>query len=913
MRKKLIVFGLLCVISTALFSQNEWVSQYNTAQQSYVDGDLVSATTSAKNSLKNYLQQSGEINANYQSILRLLSTISFESGSYQEGIEYGDKELSILDQLGASKDLTYAGVLYNLGSTHQQLGNNEQAQNYLNLTLDIYRGYYANTDEELINCQWKLASIKFAENHIEEAFQLFSEAFANYGDREEVTPDYLYACYDYGNLLMEKDDHAQCVQYLGIVKRIYEDSGYNDTEEYQNVIERMANAYQKVDRLKAEEMYVLALNKYSTSIENSSDVYIGLMNNRAVNLQAMGKTEEAQAILKTVGGQGGNDVSSLNNLAALSQQEGDYQEAEKLYVQALEMISDQVSKEYAEVMENLAMVYVNTGRTQLATESIGKSSTIIRSVYGDTNLRYASSLRKQALIAKSNRDFALAEQSYENALAITSQSNDESLLHLQTLNGMAVLFKELGKYNQADSLFEVARLGADNLASQHSGFYALLLNNQAALKEIKGENLAAKELFMKSLGLMESADNTGKTYLATLENLSTIHIELGEYDQAEAVLEKSQQLIAEKYGETSSIYAANVLNYGRLEQAMGRYPKAEPHFKTALELMKSNHGDQHPEYARALNAMALYFQILGNMNEAEPLLEQSKNIYEVTYGKSHPEYITSIENLSSLYQMQGEKEKALPLLQEALAMDSEVYGIDHPIYATTLHNLASLYQSMGDQVKAEPLFVQALTIDERIYGKQHRSYAKTLYNLGTLYQDLGKYDEAETTLLEVLAIRKEILGEEHPDYAYSLYGIASLYHATQNLNKAFPFYEQVINKYIKQIDEYFPSMSEKEKSAYYAKIKPVFDAFFDFCVDYQLYDQSVSQVSPIARMYDLQLSTKALLLNATNKVRDRILESGDEQLIADYREWTSTKERLVKYFNYTQKELVDQSIDVNLL
>jgi len=330
-------------------------------------------------------------------------------------------------------------------------------------------------------------------------------------------------------------------------------------------------------------------------------------------------------------------------------------------------------------------------------------------------------------------------------------------------------------------------------------------------------------------------------------------------------------------------------------------------------LMKSNYGDAHPEYARALNAMALFFQLLGNMEEARPLLEQSRLIYENTYGKSHPEYITSIENLSSLYQMLGENDKALPLLQEALNIDKIVYGEHHPIYATTLHNLASLYQSMNRKQEAEPLFLKALEIDAAVYGKYHRSYANTQYNLGTLYQDLGKYDEAEQMLLETLEIRRQVLGEEHPDYAYSLYGVASLYHATQKLNQAFPYYDQVINKYLNQIKEYFPSLSEKEKSAFYAKMKPVFDAYFDFCIEYQLHEVSKGQNGPISRMYDLQLSTKALLLNASNKVRDRILMSGDQALINNYRDWTSAKERLVKYFKYSQQELLDQQIDVNQL
>ena len=85
MKKYLFVFGLLCMLSVNVFAQNEWVQQYKTAQQAYANDQLEVAALSAKKCLKNYLLQSGEISKNYQSILRLLTTISYEQGAYQEG------------------------------------------------------------------------------------------------------------------------------------------------------------------------------------------------------------------------------------------------------------------------------------------------------------------------------------------------------------------------------------------------------------------------------------------------------------------------------------------------------------------------------------------------------------------------------------------------------------------------------------------------------------------------------------------------------------------------------------------------------------------------------------------------------------------------------------------------------------
>ncbi|MDH5474116.1 MAG: tetratricopeptide repeat protein [Cyclobacteriaceae bacterium] len=914
MKRISLVFLVQLSIFNLVVAQNDWVNQYNQAQEAYNSDELENASTLGKQCLDTYLKQSGEIDANYRSILRLLSTVSFELSQFNEGIEFAEKEISVLEQMASPKDLTYAGALYNLGVMYQQLENYDKALETLEQTLTIYTLYYSSGDEEMVNCQWKIATIQFSKGNAEVSGKLFNDAFTAFGSPEEITMDYLQACYYYGNLLMEQGDSNGAIQYLSTVKTIYEDAGYEDSEEYLNVVSSMANVYRKVDKEEAERLFESATNIYESVGNKTSSEYTNLLNNRAVNLQELGKTQEAEKILSSIGEDqltGQKDVSSLNNLAALSQQRGDNKKAEELYLQAMKVAEDKSSYEYAEVLENIAVLYSTTERLEEARNYLVESNGIIVSLYGEEHERYASTLRKQALVDRQLHNYEKAEEYYKRAVEITTKADNTSLLSLQCSNGLAVLYKELGRYNEADDLFTSTVSTAKKIAQGNSNFYALVLNNQAALKEIKGEHFQARNLLQESLGVSESSGKTtSNTYLGTLENLSAIYIELGEYENARSILEKSKKIIEKKYGKNSTSYAANVLNFGRLEQSMGQYPIAEPHFKEAMELSRQNFGDQHPEYARSLNAMALFYQLLGNISEAEPLLLESANIYENMYGKSHPEYITTIENLSSLYQMKGENDKAMPLLQEALKMDALVYGEDHPVFATTLHNLASLYQKLERYSESEPLFVKALKIDERVNGKHHRSYANTLYNLGTLYQDLGKYEEAEEAFKEALEIRKILLGENHPDYAYSLYGLASLYHGTRKFNEAYTYYSQVIKKYTEQIDEYFPSMSEKEKSAFYSKIKPVFDAFFDFCIEYQFFENRSSNISPIADMYNLQLSTKALLLNASNKVRNRIMASGNQELIKNYREWMAMKERLVKYLNYTQEELQSHNIDI---
>ena len=66
-------------------------------------------------------------------------------------------------------------------------------------------------------------------------------------------------------------------------------------------------------------------------------------------------------------------------------------------------------------------------------------------------------------------------------------------------------------------------------------------------------------------------------------------------------------------------------------------------------------------------------------------------------------------------------------------------------------------------------------------------------------------------------------------------------------------------------------------------------------------------------MYNYRLATKALLLNATNKIKKRILESGNQDLIDEYLDWLDQKENLARLYGYSKEELDEENINLDSL
>jgi CHAT domain-containing protein len=64
-------------------------------------------------------------------------------------------------------------------------------------------------------------------------------------------------------------------------------------------------------------------------------------------------------------------------------------------------------------------------------------------------------------------------------------------------------------------------------------------------------------------------------------------------------------------------------------------------------------------------------------------------------------------------------------------------------------------------------------------------------------------------------------------------------------------------------------------------------------------------------MYEYQMATKALLLSATNKIKQTILASGNKQLIQDYKTWLDQKETLARLYAYSKSDLKEQKINLD--
>lgn len=415
----------------------------------------------------------------------------------------------------------------------------------------------------------------------------------------------------------------------------------------------------------------------------------------------------------------------------------------------------------------------------------------------------------------------------------------------------------------------------------------------------------SEKSFLKAKKIYDNNGLSDSTFASlTLSNLGLLYHTTGRYALAEEYTQKAlekREKTSEKVG-----YAASLNNMAVLYKDMGFYTKAEEYILKAEKDLKAKDQTNSVKYAIVLNNRAMIYQTTGKYKDAEKLMNKSIKIAAVEIKEKSSTYVRLKVNLALLYQLTKRYDQAEKIYSDALETQKRRMGKNHPDYAVLLRNMASLYQQMKRFNKVEELLKEAREIYEKQFGKEHPSYAQVTYETGLFYQSQNRLFEAEPLFAEALRIQKNKLGKHHPNIAKTLENTAVLYWQKENYKKATEIYREALNEYIYQINTFFPAMNDYEKSKFWDKIQPKFIRFYNFAND------AINDVPDItADVYNFRIATKALLLNSSRKIKNRILNSGNKTLINNFNNWQDTKNWLAKLYTYSKVELKEENINID--
>ena len=491
-------------------------------------------------------------------------------------------------------------------------------------------------------------------------------------------------------------------------------------------------------------------------VDSLVQVSRALSDQRAFDKALEVNTAAEAIVLEKIGRESASYGKTCHNHGRVLAISGNFQEAEKWYLEAIAIQEKTLGKQhpdYAWSLSSLGNVYVGLGKYEKAEPLLLEAMVIREKVLGKENPDYAGSL-----------------------------------------HGLGRVYVELGKYEKAEPLFlEAITIFEDKLNNREHFVYLDILDQIAIIASRLHNYETAESFSLKVLSISEKVEGKeNPRYAGRLINLASVYQEMGMFEKAEPLFLEAITIFEDKLDDKEHpFYGIGLQGLANIYLYLGNYETAEQLYLKSVAIQEKVWGKEHPNYALSLNSLANIYQSMGIFEKAELLFLEAKAILKKTLGTEHPDYPTILYNLGNIYSDMGNFEKAeLPLL-EAKAILKKTLGTEHPDYAMILYSLGCLYLDMGNFEKAELLLLETKAILKKTLGTEHPHYAMILRDFANFNQVVGNYQKAVPITLEALAIFEKVLGKENKYYVESLSLLASNYLGMGNYNKAEPLYREM--------------------------------------------------------------------------------------------------------------------------
>lgn len=547
-----------------------------------------------------------------------------------------------------------------------------------------------------------------------------------------------------------------------------------------------------------------------------------------------------------------------------------FSEVDEIYLNSFEkIVKPQITEGhpiYLDILNHRASYYEETDQYDKARESLSQALALARKKYDNRDIDYGKELERIASLQISIGDYKAAETNIQEALSI---------------------FDDIG-------------------TDVSDAYTAITLITEARLLAIKGEFDEAEERIFDSDKLKEkSAITLESTGLDYKDDLADLYIKIGRLSEAQELLNESLREKVRQFGKDSRHLNKTLVLLGELKLIKGEYTDAETITRRANGIAIQNFGENSTKIVPSNIVLAKIYTTIGDYRKADNLLTRSVKIQKDQLGPDHIDVGKAISELALVkYYEDAPLAKVNELFGEAEKIIGEQLGSKNPTYADILKNMAVAALASDQYTTSFSYLDEAGRIwSERVSRRNNINSAEIEALKGDIYYRQKDYNEAEKFYESAQKKFNKFFSEKHPEFIKVKSKLAKTYYMQGDWKKSQSEIEEVLLNYEEFIKEYFPALSEREKAKFWNTIK----------IDYEFYNTLIvtnnRNEKYIGEMFNNALLTKALLLNTSIKMRQRIMNSTDEELKLLYEDWIQKKELLTAALSMSEEQMTELGIN----
>ncbi len=464
----------------------------------------------------------------------------------------------------------------------------------------------------------------------------------------------------------------------------------------------------------------------------------------------------------------------------------------------------------------------------------------------------------------------------------------------------------LDYYNEADSILDQLKEINKKENSHRADYlildaeYQILLGN---LKQAENSLDKASRISNKEHKKFKSnKDNYGD-----IEEFITLDIKKGNYISAESKINEILNSKERNFGPNSRKLIKPLSKLSELYLVKGDLANSSKTINRNLDIARSNYGKKSLTYGEILSYRG---QLLNDLGDYQGAISEFDNVLKI-YLKKFPEEhiltakILSLKGLAMMHSGEYKPNETHQILIKASKIiESALRTRKSPAFAESIQNLALFSINNGHLDQAEKMLSLATSIWEDLPGidKVNINTAAILILEGDIFKSRKEYDLAKEKYNKGKKYYEAIFNNKHPKYIYALSKLSKIYFIQDDEKNVRLSIDEIAEHHIEFIHDYFPSLSERDKTKYWKIISEDFEFYNNIAFKYK--DEKY-----IKSAYNFALITKALLLNSSIKIRKTILNSNDTTLVANFNLYTEKKEQLASILSKSSELLRKKGID----